>query len=205
MLKLLPGFFLLFISQILFGQGVSKSKCYDLNEILKNEPTPLYKPHIQASKSFGIKLLKDDNSLQKYVKSGKLKKVNKIGKGYKIQKLGYSSAYLTTKAKISLEKIAAKFNKDNHGSTITISSVTRTLQDQCNLRKVNSNASIGISSHNYGNSFDISYVRFNNVLKRNPKLEKGLEKVLDYYVKAGRIFYIKEKQQSCYHVTVRNY
>jgi hypothetical protein len=70
---------------------------------------------------------------------------------------------------------------------------------------VNSNASLGISSHNYGNSFDISYVRFNDVLKYNPKMEMALEKVLKYYEKAGRIYFIKEKQQSCYHITVKNY
>ena len=36
-------------------------------------------------------------------------------------------------------------------------------------------------------------------------MEAALEKVLKYYVNAGRIYYIKEKQQSCFHVTVRNY
>ncbi len=204
MFKFLTIFFL-FIASFLFSQGASKSKCYDLAEVLKVEPTPLYKPHLDASKSFNIKILKDEKNVQKYISKGKLKKVNKLGKGYKIQKLNYSRAYLTSKSKISLEKIAAKFNKETKGSTLTISSVTRTLEDQCNLRKVNSNASLGISSHNYGNSFDISYVRFNNVLKHNPKLDKALENVLDYYVKAGRIYYIKEKQQACYHVTVRNY
>lgn len=195
----------LFIASFLFSQGASKSKCYDLKEVLKVEPTVLYKPHLKSSKSFGIKLLEDGKTVQKYVNNGKLKKITKTGKGYKIQKLDFSRPYLNSKSKISLEKIAAKFNKETKGSTLTISSVTRTLEDQCNLRKVNRNASLGISSHNYGNSFDISYVRFNNVLKHNPKLDKTLEKVLDYYVKAGRIYYIKEKQQACYHVTVRNY
>ena len=202
MFKFLTVFFL-FIASFLFSQGASK--CYDLDEVLKVEPTELYKPHLKSSKSFGIKILKNGKDVQKYINNGKLKKISKTGKGYRIQKLDYSRPYLNSKSKISLEKIATKFNKETNGSTLTISSVTRTLEDQCNLRKVNRNASLGISSHNYGNSFDISYVRFNNVLKHNPKLDKALEKVLDYYVKAGRIYYIKEKHQACYHVTVRNY
>ncbi len=36
-------------------------------------------------------------------------------------------------------------------------------------------------------------------------MEVALEKVLKHYADAGRIYYIKEKQQSCYHITVRNY
>lgn len=122
-----------------------------------------------------------------------------------MQKLDYSRPYLVSKARIVLEKIGVKFSSETKGSTFTVSSVTRTLEDQCRLRQVNSNASLGISSHNYGNSFDISYVRFDNKLKNNLKLEAALEKVLKFYADLGRIYYIKEKQQSCFHVTVKNY
>lgn len=179
--------------------------CYDLNQVLKVEATPLYKPHLDASKSFGVKLLTNTKSIQKYIGSGKFHKIKKTGKGYRIQKLDYSRAYMVSKAKITLENIGIKFSKETKGHTFTVSSLTRTLEDQCRLRRVNSNASIGISSHNYGNSFDISYIRFNDVLKYNPKMEAALEKVLKYYVSTGRIYYIKERQQSCYHITVRNY
>jgi len=182
-----------------------KLPCYDLNEVLKVEPTLLYKPHLDASKSFGVKLLRDSKTVQKYIGNGKFHKIKKTGKGYRVQKLDYSRAYMVSKAKATLEKMGARFSKETKGHTFTVSSITRTLEDQCRLRKVNSNASVGISSHNYGNSFDISYIRFNDVLKYNPKMEAALEKVLKYYVSAGRIYYIKEKQQSCYHITVRNY
>lgn len=195
----------LFFSTSYFAQKTSSAKCYDLDKILKVKSTPLYQSHLDASKNFNIKNLKNSEQIKKYTDIGKLKKVSKTGKGYKIQKLDYSHPYLTNKAKITLEKIARKFNTENSGSTLTISSVTRTLEDQCKLRKVNNNAALGISSHNYGNSFDISYMRFNNILKKNPRLEKALEKVLDYYVRVGRILYIKEKQQACYHITVKNY
>ncbi|KQK26522.1 hypothetical protein AR438_04545 [Chryseobacterium aquaticum] len=201
----------LYIILLVFYQFVNSQTstkilpCYDLSNILKVEPTLLYKPHLDASKSFNVNILKNTSQVQKYINKGKFHTVKKTGKGYKVQKLEYSRPYLVSKAKATLEKIAARFSKETKGNTFTVSSITRTLEDQCRLRRVNSNASLGISSHNYGNSFDISYVRFNNKLQINPKMEAALEKVLKYYADAGRIFYIKERQQSCFHITVRNY
>ncbi|HCA07398.1 MULTISPECIES: DUF5715 family protein [unclassified Chryseobacterium] len=198
--------FLPFMYSFYYSQGTKKAvPCYDLSTVLKVEPTALYKSHLDASKSFGVKLLTDSKTVQKYINSGKFHKIKKSGKGYRVQKLDYSRAYMVSKAKATLEKMASRFSKETKGHTFTVSSMTRTLEDQCRLRRVNSNASMGISSHNYGNSFDISYIRFNDVLKYNPKMEAALEKVLKYYVAAGRIYYIKERQQSCYHITVRNY
>lgn len=201
----------LYIILLVFYQFVNSQTstkilpCYDLSSILKVEPTLLYKPHLDASKSFNVNILKNTSQVQKYINKGKFHTVKKTGKGYKVQKLEYSRPYLVSKAKATLEKIAARFSKETKGNTFTVSSITRTLEDQCRLRRVNSNASLGISSHNYGNSFDISYVRFNNKLQINPKMEAALEKVLKYYADAGRIFYIKERHQSCFHITVRNY
>lgn len=201
----------LYIILLVFYQFVNSQTstkilpCYDLSNILKIEPTLLYKPHLDASKSFNVNILKNTSQVQKYINKGKFHTVKKTGKGYKVQKLEYSRPYLVLKAKTTLEKIAARFSKETKGHTFTVSSITRTLEDQCRLRRVNSNASLGISSHNYGNSFDISYVRFNDKLQINPKMEAALEKVLKYYADAGRIFYIKERQQSCFHITVRNY
>nr|WP_314494925.1 DUF5715 family protein [uncultured Chryseobacterium sp.] len=197
---------LFFFYHVFYSQGSKKViPCYDFTEVLKVEPTILYKPHLDASKSFHVNILKNTSQVQKYINKGKFHTVNKTGKGYRVQKLDYSRAYLVSKAKATLEKIGSKFSKDTKGHTFTVSSLTRTLEDQCRLRRVNANASLGVSSHNYGNSFDISYVRFDNKLKNNPKLEAALEKVLKYYADAGRIYYIKERQQSCFHITVRNY
>ncbi len=179
-------------------------KCYDLKEVLKVEPTELYKPHLLASQNFGIDILENVKAVDKYVAKGKFVKVKKKSRGYRLQALEYSRPYLVKKARTTLEKMAGKFASETK-SFFVVSSVTRTLEDQCRLRKVNSNASLGISSHNYGAAFDISYVRFDHQLKVNPKLEKELGKILEEYKNLGKIFYIKEKQQSCYHVTVRNY
>lgn len=195
--------FLLLIFLLSFSFFKSQ-KCYDLKTVLKVEPTELYKPHLLASQNFGVKILENAKSVDKYIANGKFVKVKKKSRGYRLQVLEYSRPYLVKKARTTLERMANKFATDTK-SFFVVSSVTRTLEDQCRLRKVNSNASLGISSHNYGAAFDISYVRFDHKLKVNPKLEKELEKVLTEYKNLGKIFYIKEKQQSCYHVTVRNY
>ena len=195
--------FLLLIFLLSFSFFKSQ-KCYDLKTVLKVEPTELYKPHLLASQNFGVKILENAKSVDKYIANGKFVKVKKKSRGYRLQALEYSRPYLVKKARTTLERMANKFATDTK-SFFVVSSVTRTLEDQCRLRKVNSNASLGISSHNYGAAFDISYVRFDHQLKINTKLEKELEKVLEEYKNLGKIFYIKEKQQSCYHVTVRNF
>ncbi len=195
--------FLLLIFLLSFSFFKSQ-KCYDLKTVLKVEPTELYKLHLLASQNFGVKILENVKSVDKYIANGKFVKVKKKSRGYRLQALEYSRPYLVKKARTILERMANKFATDTK-SFFVVSSVTRTLEDQCRLRKVNSNASLGISSHNYGAAFDISYVRFDHQLKINTKLEKELEKVLEEYKNLGKIFYIKEKQQSCYHVTVRNF
>lgn len=183
--------------------SAQKSSCYDWDEVMKVKPTVLYEKHLLASKKMKLSVLKNDASIKKHKKSGKLSSVKSLGKGYRIQKLQYSQLTLAPRAKSALQKIAKTFYAKANGSTLTYTSLTRTLEDQCRLRKVNNNASLGLSTHNYGNAFDVSYIRFNDRLKRNERLEKILEKVLIQMEKAGEIYFIKEKQQSCFHITVR--
>ncbi|WP_374443996.1 DUF5715 family protein [Epilithonimonas sp.] len=195
--------YLSFILVLCFSYFKSQ-KCYDLSAVLKVEPTELYKPHLLAAQNFGINILENTKTVDKYIAKAKLVKVKVKYRGYRLQALEYSRPYLAKKARTTLEKLANRFATETK-SFFVVSSVTRTLEDQCRLRKVNTNASLGISSHNYGAAFDISYVRFDHKLKVNTKLERELEKVLEEYKNLGKIFYIKEKQQSCYHVTVRNF
>ncbi|MEP0711605.1 MAG: DUF5715 family protein, partial [Algoriphagus sp.] len=88
-------------------------------------------------------------------------------------------------------------------SYFMLTSVTRTPEQQKSLRRRNKNATSGESSHSYGVSFDISYIRFNGKKNWNREKQKKLEKVLAEFQDAGKILFIKERKQSCYHVTVR--
>lgn len=83
-------------------------KCYDLKEVLKVEPTELYKPHLLASQNFGIDILENVKAVDKYVAKGKFIKVKKKSRGYRLQALEYSRPYLVKKARTTLEKIDRK-------------------------------------------------------------------------------------------------
>lgn len=78
MRKFLCAVFVPFIYSLHYSQAAKKSfPCYDLTTVLKVEPTPLYKSHLDASKGFGIQLLKDSKTVQKYISNGKFHKIKK--------------------------------------------------------------------------------------------------------------------------------
>ncbi len=84
-----------------------------------------------------------------------------------------------------------------------VTSLTRTEADQNRLRRVNVNASSNDSSHSFGSAIDISYVRFNHKKQPNQKLEKQLEDVLKQFQKSGKIYFVKERINKCFHIIVR--
>lgn len=166
------------------------------------DPPRSYKSHLRTARGFGMVPIKDNLHLKSYVAKKKLSTV-KCNKGCTIDKLSYSKPYLIPKANKVLNEISKTFNTKSKGS-FTVTSITRTVHDQFRLTHVNNNARDGISAHNYGCSFDISYIRFNKKRGNNPRLEKILHQVLTEYQRKGKIFFIKEHHQKCYHVTVRS-
>lgn len=161
-----------------------------------------YDAHLDAAKATGIIPLKSLAHIKSLVGKKKLSSVKKA-KGYTIAKLTYSHPYLTPKAGKVLKEIGQSFYSKSK-KTITVTSITRTLEDQKKLSKVNNNAvTTKLSSHNYGCSFDISYIRFSGKKAPNPRLEKILEDLLTKYQKQGKLYYIKEFREHCFHITVR--
>lgn len=197
-----PGAGILFFL-ILISAGASAGT---FNEPSKNKAKKSskvgYAAHLRTSVGYGIKPIANTKHLNIYVKSKKLAPA-KCNKGCTINKLTYSKAYLAPRANKVMNEIAKSFYAKTK-SSFTVTSITRTLADQHRLRRVNSNAKHGLSSHNFGSSYDISYIRFNGKKKPNARLEKALENVLALYQRQGKIYYIKEKWQSCFHVTVRS-
>lgn len=126
------------------------------------------------------------------------------GKGFQVEKLTHSHPFVTPRSKVVLEELGEAFQElSKDESFFTITSVTRTPEQQQKLRKRNRNATAGISSHSYGVSFDISYIRFDGKKGGNRSAQKDLESVLNEFQAANKIFFIKERKQSCYHITVR--
>lgn len=165
--------------------------------------TKEYDKHLFAGESNGIGLIGSENHFKQLIEEKKLEKINK-GAGYEVMKLTHSYPYITSYSKVVLEELGLAFQTlTDEDSFFTITSVTRTPEQQQSLRKRNKNATAGESSHSYGVSFDISYIRFNGKRNWSSTKQKKLEKVLDEFQEAGKILFIKERKQSCYHVTVR--
>ena len=162
-----------------------------------------YGDHLLEAQSFNIPVIESNEHMDSLVIENKLIPIPEIGEGYKIQKLTHSRAFLNPPAYYLLQEIASSFYKET-GKELSISSLTRTIESQNKLRRVNSNAAKGNSAHNYGASFDISYNKYNDKVGRNYALESATESILNQLVDQGKIYYIKERSQPCFHVTIRN-
>ena len=167
------------------------------------KPSKEYLAHLSAAKSHGISHIKNKKQLDRYVSQKKLTHVKQRGYGYRVEKLTHSYSYLVPKGKKVLDDIARSFVRETGQNFFVVTSLTRTEEKQNQLRRSNINASSNQSAHTFGASFDISYVRFNYKKQRNTKLEKALEKVLNQYQKQGKIYFVKERKVSCFHIVVR--
>lgn len=171
--------------------------------IPKREITKEYDNHLVAGENNGFGLIESEDHFGQLITEKKLVLVSQ-GKGYRVDKLTHSYPYVTPRSKMILEEIGQAFQalaKDE--SYFTITSVTRTPEQQVKLRKRNRNATSGVSSHSYGVSFDISYIRFNGKKGPNRNAQKNLESVLNDLQADNKIFFIKERNQSCFHITIQ--
>ena len=144
-----------------------------------------YDDHLMAAQSFNMSAVESFDDIDNLVLAKKLVAVPEVGNGYTIEKLTHSKAYLNPRTKTVLEKIATKFFEENN-VTMTVTSLTRSEESQASLRRVNSNAAKGESSHNYGASFDLSYTKFNDKYTYNKTHRDNLEAILKQSQEIGR-------------------
>ena len=165
--------------------------------------TKEYDKHLYAAEHNGFGLIENESQFKKLIEEEKLVLINE-GAGYEVMELTHSHPYVTPYSKIILEELGIAFQTlTDSESFFTLTSVTRTPDQQKSLRKKNRNATSGVSSHSYGASFDISYIRLNGKKRFSRSTQKKLEKILTEFQDANKIFFIKERKQSCFHVTVR--
>lgn len=171
------------------------------NQRLRNDA---YSRHVGASMEISNgEVFENLKAVEKAAKKDGVEKV-KAGRGYKIDKLTHSVFYLNPMAVSVLEDIGHEFNRRTAGKHFyTVTSLLRTIDQQNRLTKTNRNASPNVSTHSYGTSFDISYYRFDGIKQQNERLQKVLEEVLADFQEEKRIFSLKERKSTCYHVTVR--
>ncbi len=132
---------------------------------------------------------------------------------YRVEELTHSVPYLVPDAQRLLLEIGRNFTQALQKDTLPmyrpiVTSVTRTAEDVKKLRRGNGNASEN-STHMYGTTFDISWKRFDKVDMADPRtlppeeLKHLLAIVLKEFHDNGRCYIKHERQQACFHITVR--
>ena len=132
---------------------------------------------------------------------------------YEVEKLTHSIPYLIPQAADLLEDIGRNFQdslKNLNASLykIKVTSVTRTIDDVKKLKKRNTNSSVN-STHQYGTTFDISWVRYTKIDESDTlnidkdRLKMVLAMVLRDLKRDERCYVKHERRQGCFHITVR--
>lgn len=169
--------------------------------------------HLETAVRLGVKPVKD----RAQAEANKKELVFVASSPYfYVRKLSNSIPYLVPRAAVLLEHIGRTFQdslsiKGIPLNTIMVTSLLRTEDDVERLRRHNGNASPN-SCHRYGTTFDIAYNKYKMVQDpalpkvrpvRDDTLKYVLSEVLDDARKQGLCYVKYEKQQGCYHITVR--
>lgn len=132
---------------------------------------------------------------------------------YEVEELTHSIPFLIPEAAELLEAIGRNFqdsltNLNASLYKIKVTSVTRTVDDVKKLKRRNSNASAN-STHQYGTTFDVSWVRYTKIDEKdtlqigNDQLKMVLASVLRDLKRDARCYVKHERRQGCFHITVR--
>lgn len=133
---------------------------------------------------------------------------------YEVEELTHSIPFLIPEAANLLEDIGRNFqdtlrNRNASLYKIKVTSVTRTRDDVKRLRKRNTNSSAN-STHQYGTTFDISWVRYSKIDENDTlnidkdRLKMVLAMVLRDLKREERCYVKHERRQGCFHITVRS-
>lgn len=138
----------------------------------------------------------------------------KTNEYYEVEELTHSIPYLIPQAAELLHDIGKNFqdsltNLNASLYKVKVTSVTRTITDVKKLKKRNSNSSVN-STHQYGTTFDISWVRYTKVDEKDTlnidkdELKMVLAMVLRDLKREDRCYVKHERRQGCFHITVKD-
>ncbi len=130
---------------------------------------------------------------------------------YYIDELTYSLPYLVPRAKKLLDDIAQTWKdsltaRGGGDYRLKVTSMLRTPATIKKLRRRNT-AAVDSSAHQYGTTFDISFVKFVCDNPSNPRTAEDLKNLLAEVLydlrEAGRCYVKYEHKQGCFHITTR--
>lgn len=130
---------------------------------------------------------------------------------YYIDELTYSLPYLVPRAKKLLDDIARTWKdslmaRGGGDYRLKVTSMLRTPATIKKLRRRNT-AAVDSSAHQYGTTFDISFVKFVCDNPSNPRTAEDLKNLLAEVLydlrEEGRCYVKYEHKQGCFHITTR--
>lgn len=168
----------------------------------------LNKTQLTAARALGIKPI--ENVHMAWTLDHPLEKIESCS-DYHVDSLTHSVPFLVPEASRLLTDIGRRFNdtlaaRGGGDYRIKVTSVLRTAHAVSKLQKQNINATTE-STHQYGTTFDISYVDFINDTLTVPRSQEDLKNLLGEILKELRDeerCYVKyERKQGCFHITAR--
>lgn len=150
-----------------------------------------------------------DSTYKKMVERFELVEI-KDSRLYHLKSLKHSHPFLIPEAVSMIDEIASRFQsklkeKKLGNYCFFLTSVLRTIETQEKLSKRNGNASDS-TAHYYGTTVDISYKHFYNLdndsIEPSWEVIQELTKTLLEMRKECKLLAVRERKQSCFHITV---
>ena len=185
-------------------KGIAPCSCSKHTMNLARNP---YTQHQSRARTLpGSFFVKSKTALTAGAERGDLERIPEVGRGYHLSGLTHSEPFLLPAARAVLEDMANRFadameGTQDEGASIRITSLTRTEAQQKRLRRRNSNAFRGKSSHSYGASFDVAFIDRPDESVTCGGPTWAMQTILQNMQKEGKILVIPEG--ICMHITPR--
>lgn len=120
--------------------------------------------HVEHGQRLGVEPVAGREALDSLFAAGSLRRLGESST-YWVARLTHSVPYLTPDGIAALDSIGRRFHQKLTEAGLplyqfNVSSVLRTGEDQARLRRVNVNAAVGTSSHEFGTTFDLHFRRY---------------------------------------------
>ena len=132
--------------------------------------------HLSSARELGV-AIRDSAHVERLAAAGELVRLQDSTSYWVVRELEHSLPYVTPGAHAMLEEIGRRFHQRLDSLQVfryrfEISSVLRTAALQADLRRGNTNASRGTSSHQFGTTVDIAYNAFSPPASTAPALTR---------------------------------
>lgn len=143
---------------------------------------------LRVARGLGIPQPVTAASIEAALQDGRLVELEPENRYWVIRDLEYSAPLVIPSVRILVEDIGRRFQARiaEYGLPplrLEITSVLRTAEDQARLRRVNPNAAISESTHQFGTTIDIAYSSFRAPLEPGVDLDTGEERWLEPHLR----------------------